>query len=126
MIAPGSRPQVWLRSAPAENTRSPPVKITHGALRTSGASSASHSSRSISEEMAFSLAGRRSLTTQACSWRSMVRTSGTDRLPVRDRRAELQQLVQAAFAGLVGDDQALDLGGAFPDPVHADVAVQPL
>src|SRR5690242_7084737 len=126
MIAAGSRPRISLRSAPAENTRSPPVKITHGASRTSGDCSASHSSCSIWAEMALSLAGRRSAITQARSRASTLSTSGMDRLPVRDRGAELQQLLQPALAGLVGDDHPLDLRGALPDPVHADVAVQPL
>src|ERR1700753_1840305 len=36
------------------------------------------------------------------------------------------ELLQAPLGHLVGDDHSLDLGGALPDPVHADVAVEPL
>src|SRR4030081_3477761 len=121
MIEAGSSPRISLRSAPAENTLGPPVKITHGASRSSGRSRASHSSRSIWPVIAFSLGSRVRVTTHACSLTSRATVSDMGDRLLRHGGAELQHRVKAALAGLVGDDQPLDLGRALPDPVDTDV-----
>src|SRR5262245_14328850 len=97
-------------SAPAENTVSPPVTTTARLELTAGLRNTRSSSDSMCDESALHLRSRRSVTTAT----SPSRRTSTD---PSVSTTEGQQLLEAALVGLVRDDQALDLGGALPDPV---------
>src|SRR6478735_4767036 len=121
--------RISVTSAPAENTVSPPVTTTARLDVTSGLRSARSNSVSMCADRALHLCSRCSVTTDTASSRRTVTLPAFPAdipLPPAGRSVEGQQVVQTTLVGLVGDDQALDLRGALPDPVDPQLTPQPL
>src|SRR4249919_2303135 len=122
-MPPGLSSRASLRSAPAENARSPPAKTTHRLCLTSSLSNAARSSRSTPVEIAFSFSSRWNVRTQtAPSLRTSSRPSGKRghralaEVRKRDRRVLRVDLARQAVA--VEDRVRDELGrDAVADPV---------